>query len=148
MSHITTFKRFALGALLCSAFSAHAAQADGSSEAMSNASELVVSGGAVVVVLGTLASVDRAGTAVVASVEWVGESAVVVLEGASDAASATIKLSAQGARSASLKAGQVVSVVAMSTGYAVVAASVVIAFIPLALGSDLLHHSRLSERRS
>jgi hypothetical protein len=146
MSGTITFKRLALCALLFTSFGAHAAHADGSSQAMSNASELVASGGAVIV-LGSMASMAGAGTAVVASVEFVGESAVVVLEGASDAASATIKLSAQGVRSASLKAGQVVSVVAMSTGYAIVAASVVIAFIPLALGSELLHHSRLADRR-
>lgn len=127
--------------LLCLACTANAADDQGAS-GLSNASGLIAQGSATVV-YGSLSAVAASGTVVVESVQVTGDASMVVLAGAADAASATVRLSGNMAQGASLVAGTSVGVVAVSTGYVLVAAGKVLAFIPNEIGRALLHHSRV-----
>ncbi len=109
----------------------------------SNASEMSAFG-AIIVVAGTMSMIADSGTAVVESVEQAGQSVVVVIKGATDASRVTLKMSGKAVVGASLAAGTAVSVVTMASGYALVVAGAVIAFIPNEAGKALLHHSRVS----
>jgi hypothetical protein len=109
----------------------------------SNASEMSALG-SIVVVGGAMSMLEGSGTAVVESVEKVGESTVVVLKGAVEGSRVTLKMSGKVVTGASLAAGTAVSVVTMASGYALVVAGAVIAFIPNQAGKALLHHSRVS----
>jgi len=95
------------------------------------------------VVYGSLSAVAASGTIIVESVQLAGDASMVVLAGASDAASATLRVSGNVVQGASLAAGASVELVAVSTGYLLVAAGKVLAFIPNAVGSALLHHERV-----
>ncbi len=130
--------------LLCCSLAAGAAEQQGSTE-LSNASELVSEGSATVV-YGSMSALAASGTVVVDSVVAAGDASVIVLVGASDAARATIQLSGRAAREASLAAGASVNLVATSTGYLLVSAGKVLAFVPNEIGKALLHHSRVSAR--
>lgn len=94
-------------------------------------------------VYGSLSAVAASGTVIVESIEVAGGASMVVLAGASDAASATLRLSGRAIEGASLVAGASVVVMAVSTGYVLVSAGQVLAFVPNELGSSLLHHSRV-----
>ncbi|PIL42370.1 hypothetical protein CR105_24615 [Massilia eurypsychrophila] len=139
-----TMKPILVMLLLCLSGHAGAAGQQGSTD-LSNASELAAEGSALVV-YGSLSAVAASGAVVVASVEAAGDASVVVLAGASDATQAALRLSGQVARGASLAVGASVGVVATSTGYLLVGAGKVIAFIPNELGKALLHHSRVATR--
>jgi hypothetical protein len=130
--------------LLCLSGGAGAADQPGST-AMSNGSE-VVAEGAALVVYGSLSMVAASGTAVVGGIETVGDASVVVLAGASGAAQAAVRLSGRAAREASLAVGASVDVVATSTGHLLVAAGKVVAFIPNEVGKALLYHARSGAR--
>jgi hypothetical protein len=125
----------------CSAAPLASAHGDGST-ALSNASGLLALGSASVVV-GSLSLVAGSGAVIVETVQAVGGASVVVLRGASEGVSATVRLSANVAGGASLVAGASVTLVAASTGYLLVSAGQVIAFIPNEIGRSLLHHSRV-----
>ena len=116
-------------------------QSEGSTH-MSNASA-ILAGGSAKVVGGGLDSVAGAGRLVVASVETAGDASVVVLTTAGKASQATIALSGRGARDASLVVGASVELVALSTGYLLVTAGRVLAFVPNEAGKALLHSSRI-----
>ena len=109
----------------------------------SNASEMSAFG-SVVVVAGTMSLLAGSATAMVESVEQVGESTVVVLKGVAEGSRVTLKMSGKAVTGASMVAGTAVSVVTMASGYALVVAGAVIAFIPNQAGKALLHHSRVS----
>lgn len=109
----------------------------------SNASEMSALG-SVIVVGGTMSLLADSGTAVVESVENAGESTLVVIKGATDASRVTLRMSGKVVTGASLAAGTAVSVVTMASGYALVVAGKVIAFLPNQAGKALLHHSRVS----
>jgi len=98
------------------------------------------------VLYGALSVLAASGTVMVHSVETAGDASVVVLAGASDAAGATVRFSSGAVRDASLVAGAAVNVVAMSTGYLLVASGKVLAFFPNEIGKALIHHSRRSAR--
>ena len=127
--------------LFCVLCGAQAAEQQGSSE-LSNASELAAEGSALLV-YGSLSALAASGGAVVTSVEAAGDASVVVMAGASDASQATVRLSGRAAREASLVAGRSVTVLAISSGYLLVSAGQLIAFIPNEIGKALLHHSRV-----
>lgn len=112
---------------------------------LSNASRFMVNGSAVVVG-GSIATFVGAGAVVVGSIEVVGDASVVVLTSVADGVSASVRLSGQAAHQASLVAGASVEVVAISTGYILVTAGQVIAFVPNEMGRVLLHSSRVAER--
>lgn len=113
------------------------------SSELSDASETVAAGSALVVI-GSLSAVAASGTAVVTSVEIAGDTTLLVLAGASEAGSASVRLSGKAAKNASVAAGTVLGVVAMSTGHLLVLAGKAIAFIPNEAGKALIHHSRHS----
>jgi hypothetical protein len=128
--------------LMCLVCSAAQAEGDQGSSALSNASGLIAQGSATVV-YGSLSAVAASGTVVVESVQVAGDASMIVLAGASDAASATLRLSGKAIEGASVVAGASVVVMAVSTGYVLVAAGQVIAFVPNEIGRSLLHHSRV-----
>jgi hypothetical protein len=107
----------------------------------STASGLIAEGSATVVA-GSLSVLAGSGSIVVESVQVAAGVTTVVLKGASDAAGATLRLSGNVALGASLVAGASVFVVVVATGYLVVSASQVVAFVPNKVGTALLHHSR------
>lgn len=129
-------KRFVSVFLFCAAAAgAHAGQSE-----VSRASENVgmASG---IVLLGSMSMLAASGMVVVEGVESVADGSVVVLKGASNAGAASIKLTGEAAKNLSLAAGTVVSVVAVSTGHALVLSGKIIAYIPNEIGKSLLHHS-------
>ncbi len=133
-----------LAALLALAFavpSAHAIPQSDASELSGGASALMAVG-SIVVVGGSMSVLAGASNVVVASVEAVGDGVVVVLKGASDASRTTLRFSTKAAREASLVAGSAVSVTVIASGYLLVAAGKVLAFIPNEAGKALIHHSR------
>lgn len=135
-------KRLFLAALLglaCTATHAAGHAGTGQSE-LSNASANL-SG---VVVGGSILTLAATGSVVVASVRRVGDGIEVVLENLADASRATVRLSGRLAAGASLAAGTALEVVTASTGYVLVMAGKVIAFLPNEAGKALLHHSRAS----
>jgi hypothetical protein len=83
-------------------------------------------------------------TLTVVAVEASATGAVWVLQRASDGARASVKLSAQAAKSLSVAAGTVVVVSAVSTGWVLSAASEAIAFIPNEIGAALLYNERVT----
>lgn len=140
-----TMKPIVLMLLLCWFSGARAGEQQGGSAELSKASELVAEGSATVVV-GSLMAVAASGTVVVESIEAAEDASVIVLAGASDAAQAAVRLSGRAARESGLAVGASVQVVATSSGYLLVGAGKVIAFVPNELGKALLHHSRVSAR--
>ena len=132
-----TMKPIVLMLLSCLAGAAPAAEPRGSTD-LSNASALVA--------YGSLSTLAASGTVVVDSIEAAGDASVVVLAGASNVGQAAVRLSGRAAREASLAVGASVNVVAISSGYLLVAAGKVLAFVPNEMGRALLHHSRTSAR--
>lgn len=129
--------------LACAVPTVAAARDDQGSTALSNASGLIAEGSATVVG-GSLSAVAASGTVVVESVQVAGNASIVVLRGVSNAAGATLRLSGDAIAGASLVAGGSVALVAVSTGYVLVAAGEVLAFVPNEIGRALLHHTRVS----
>lgn len=137
-----------LAALLALAFALPGAVTSAHANVQSNASELsggasaLMAVGSIVVVGGSMSVLAGSANVVVASVETVGDAMVVVLKGASDASRTTIRFSTTAAKEASLVAGTAVSVTVIASGYLLVAAGKVLAFIPNEAGKALIHHSR------
>jgi len=96
-----------------------------------------------VVVFGSMSVLAASAVIVVKSVEVVADGTVIVLNGASDMSTTSVKLSTQAAKGLSVAAGNVVDVVAVSTGHVLVASGKAIAFIPNEIGNGLLHQSRV-----
>jgi hypothetical protein len=143
MPHESVIMKAALSSLcLILCLACGTASAEQSASALSNASGLIAEG-ASTVVYGSLSAVAASGTVVVESVQVAGDASIVVLAGASDATRATLRLSGNVLQGASVVAGASVVVMAVSTGYVLVSAGKVIAFIPNEIGSALLHHSRV-----
>jgi hypothetical protein len=120
-------------------------QAQGGSEmsaGMSNAST-ALSNASGLMVQGSLAVVGGAGQMVVASVQVVGESTLLVLRGIGNGVEVSLKVASSAAAGVSLAVGSVVTVVAETVGYALVAAGRMIAFIPNEAGRALLYQARL-----
>jgi hypothetical protein len=69
---------------------------------------------------------------------------VIVLERASDGARATLQLSGRIVEGASIGAGTVVAVTAISAGYVLSEAGRVICLVPNELGRALLHNERIT----
>lgn len=136
-------KRLLLICLLCTAFSPAADAADST---LSRASQDLGAASGLVVV-GSLSALAGSGELVVGSVEAAGDGAVIVLRGASNAtdasASASVRVSKEVASQLSNAGAGAVSVVAVSTGYALVLAGQAIAYIPNEVGKSLLHHQRV-----
>ncbi|WP_296952882.1 hypothetical protein [uncultured Massilia sp.] len=114
--------------------SPHAADLSAPSQALGDASAMVVGG--------SLLSVAAAGSVVVASAQAVGDGIEIVLRGAAGASVATVRLSGAAARGVLVAAGTTLDVVALSTGHLLVLSGKALAFIPNEAGKVLLHHGR------
>ena len=134
-----------LAALLACALTTTAtgalARAQSEASELSGASVLVA--GSAVVAGGSMLLLGSTNI-VVASVEAVGDGVVVVFKGASDASKATVRFSSDAAARASFVAGALVSVTVIASGYLIVSAGKVLAFIPNESAKALMHHSRVS----
>lgn len=80
----------------------------------------------------------------VAAVEASADGAVWVIERASDGARTSMRLSAKAAGGLSVAVGTAVVVTAVSAGWVLSTAGQVIAFVPNAVGTALLHGERVS----
>ncbi|HEY5798886.1 MAG TPA: hypothetical protein VIT92_01625 [Burkholderiaceae bacterium] len=84
-----------------------------------------------------------AGNMSVAAVEQLGDGVKLVLRSASTGAQASVRLSGATAGTVSVAVGTSVEAVAYSTGSLLIASGRAIAFVPNAIGRDLLYHARL-----
>ena len=95
-----------------------------------------------------VAIVSAGAALTVVAVETLSGATVWVLERASDGARASVRLSGQAAYAASVAAGSVVVVTALSTGWvlsgAAEAGSRALAFIPNEIGAALLYNERVT----
>ena len=82
---------------------------------------------------------------VVGIVESAGNAMQVVIQNSVDGSKAVINASASVARDVGLSVGNGITVVAESTGYALIASGKVLAFVPNAIGKELLYQSKLSK---
>ncbi|MFZ6657433.1 hypothetical protein [Undibacterium sp. TJN19] len=108
----------------------------------SNGSEML-SGGAGIVLLGSMSMVAASGQVIVDTVKTAADGVTVVVKGSTQAVSATIKLSGKGIEKAALVSGAVIEVSATSTGYLLVSAGKALAFIPNEVGSALMQHNKV-----
>ncbi|NUZ04310.1 hypothetical protein [Piscinibacter koreensis] len=118
------------------------AQANAQS-AISDASRLsAVPVGASVAATGAVLSAGA--TLVVVSVVASGDGAVWLLERASTGARTSVRVGLQAVGGASVAAGTLVTVTAVSTGWVLSAASEAVAFVPNEIGSALLYDERVT----
>ncbi|HEX8606115.1 MAG TPA: hypothetical protein VF774_25965 [Pseudoduganella sp.] len=114
---------------------ARAADASNPSQAVGEASGIVVAGSLVPVVL--------AGSVVIVALEKTGAGVDLLLKSAVDGSLATVRLSGKAAQGLSVAAGTVVDVSATATGTLLVASGKAIAFIPNEAGKALLHSAKV-----
>jgi len=114
----------------------HAADASSPSQAVGEASGIVVAGSLVTVLVG--------GSIVVVALEKAGEGVDLLLQSAADGSRATVRLSGKAAAGLSVAAGSAVDVSATATGHLLVASGKAIAFIPNEAGKALLHSRKVS----
>jgi len=97
--------------------------------------------GASTLVAGSVEIVAGSPTLTVQAVNAVADGAVVVLQGASTTATVSVKVTPDIAGGLSKAVGATVEVVTESSGYALIHAGKMIAFIPNAASQKLLHHA-------
>lgn len=68
----------------------------------------------------------------------------LVIQNSVDGSKAVVRTSASVAKGIGVSVGSTLKVVAESTGYTLIAAGKVLAFVPNAVGKELLHQSKLS----
>lgn len=124
----------------------HAGLAQAGQSELSHASESL-SVGSVVVVGGALSLAGGGVSLIVKSVEVLADGVQVVLEGVSQAGTVSLKFSGKAADGLSLAVGSTVETLVLSTGTALVASGIVLAFIPNEIGRALLYHERSSNHR-
>jgi hypothetical protein len=117
------------------------------SEARGSQGSAAVSAGSGEVIAGSLDIVASGSELIVTGIEEIGESTVIVAKGVSTAATESVRFSTSAVAAASLAVGTTVQVVAFSTGYSLMVAGQVLAFIPNEIGRSLLYHQRAGERR-
>lgn len=110
------------------------------SQSLSNASaaSLAASG---FVVAGSSQLIVAGAQLTVTAVQSAGEAVVVVMRGASEAATVSVRTSAQVASQASVAVGNSVRVVGESVGHALYIGAHLIAFVPNEIGRALIHQS-------
>jgi len=97
--------------------------------------------GASTLVAGSVEVIAGSPTLTVQAVNAVADGAVVVLQGASTTATVSVKVTPDIAGGLSKAVGATVEVVTESSGYALIHAGKMIAFIPNAASQKLLHHA-------
>jgi hypothetical protein len=123
---------------ICLAGSAGAYAVEGSG--LSRGSELSAEGTSALVA-GSVEVIAGSPTLTVQAVNAAAEGAVVVLNGASTAAKVSIQVTPEIAGALSKAVGATVEVATEASGYALIYAGKMIAFIPNAAGQKLLHHA-------
>ena len=68
----------------------------------------------------------------------------MIFEKAADGSKATVAVSAEAAKTVGLAVGSTVNAVSEATGYSLIAAGKMLAFIPNAAGKALLHNEKIS----
>lgn len=138
-----SFVRSMLGTCLV-AFSV-SALAQGStanpSRSLSSASELSARGSGLIV-QGSVDTLAAASELTVTSIATAADVSTIVLRDLSKAAEISVQVASEVAGAMSLAIGTAVQVVAEATGYSLVYAGKVLAFIPNEAGKAMLHHSR------
>ena len=89
-------------------------------------------------VLGAFFIVVGIGTAV-------GDTVSVILQNTVDGSKAVVRVAATTAKEIGIVAGSGIKVATASTGYALIASGRVLAFVPNAIGKELLYQSKLSK---
>ncbi|HRZ05734.1 MAG TPA: hypothetical protein P5102_06215 [Candidatus Competibacteraceae bacterium] len=97
--------------------------------------------GASTLVAGSVEVIAGSPTLTVQAVNAVAEGAVVVLQGVSTAATVSVKVTPEIAGGLSKAMGGTVEVITEASGYALIYAGKMIAFIPNAVSQKLLHHA-------
>jgi hypothetical protein len=121
--------------------------ASAQSQTNSSHGSSTLSAGSAQVVAGSLETISGSAEFIVAAIEAIGDSAVVTLTRLSEAGGESVKLSVELAGGASLAVGKVIQAVATSTGYALMSAGQILAFVPNEVGRSLLYHKRHADRR-
>ncbi|WP_211470106.1 hypothetical protein [Collimonas humicola] len=146
--HLNTLRNTLLALAACAALHAPTQAADGSKE---------VSQGAVSMAASPLGSIEggpiAASTYFVVGASFVvvgigtivGDAMEVIIQNTVDGSKAVVRGSAAVARQVGLSVGNGIKVVAESTGYALVASGKILAFVPNAVGKELLYQSKLSQ---
>ena len=122
---------------------AHAANAANDSAGLSELSAISLLPVAMVATVGSAFIADAASLSVVA-VEASAEGVVWIVERASDGVRATVRFARDAAVGLSIAAGQMITVVAMGTGWLLCAAGRTLAFVPNETGSRLLYSQRIT----
>ena len=125
---------------LCCAAAVNAASAQSQISTGSELSALTAS----VLVAGPVLLAVGAGSLAVKSIEASANGAVWVLERASDGVQASVQVSAQTLKAASVTVGSVLTTAAVSTGVVLLAGSTVVAFIPSEAARGLLYSERVT----
>jgi hypothetical protein len=141
MSHLKHILLSSLAALSL-ALTTPAAQAHQEEAALSEASALSLMPLALSMTAPIVLAVGVS-TLTVVTVTVLADGTVWVLQRASDGAKFVVKLSAGAVGAASVAAGTVLTVTAVSAGWVLSAAGEVLALIPNTLGQALLHHERV-----
>jgi hypothetical protein len=121
------------------------AHAAGLSDNLSNASRNLSSASGLVVT-GSMQTIAASGQVVVAGLEVSGETAILVLRGIAVGTEATVRVSSEMLVGLGIAVGTMVTVVAETAGYALVAGGKVLAFLPNEASQSLLHQSRVGAR--
>lgn len=110
----------------------------------SQSSELSAEG-ASLIVAGSVETLAGSANLTVTAVETSAAGTVLVLQGASEAATVSVRLLPEVAAGLSRAVGATVEVVTEASGYALIHAGQLIAYIPNELANSLLHHSGHSQ---
>lgn len=133
-------KPIALAIALSMMLAPHFASAQ--SQTRSSQGSSTLSAGSAQVVAGSLETIAGSAEWVVAAMEMIGGSTVVTLTRISEAGGESVKFSVELAGAASLAVGKAIQAVATSTGYVLMSAGHIIAFVPNEVGRSLLYHER------
>ena len=101
--------------------------------------------GASALAAGSVEVIAGSPTLTIQAVNAVAEGAIVVLKGASTAATVSVKVTPEIAGALSKAVGATVEVVTEASGYALMYAGKMIAFLPNAVSQELLHHAPHSQ---
>ncbi|MGE5089338.1 MAG: hypothetical protein ACM3QY_09465 [Candidatus Levyibacteriota bacterium] len=140
MKTLTRLATMMLAAAFCAPYAATSASAQESvapSAAASRAS-LAASG---MVVEGSVGILRAGGQLAVAAIRPLANASIIVLRDVANGSEASIRVASNVAQAASLAVGQTVSIVVEATGYSLIAAGRLVAFIPNRIGHALVHQA-------
>lgn len=95
------------------------------------------------VVDGAVSTLATSGMFVVDAVHAGAEGVTYVLKNASTGATVSVRVAAHASGTVAVASGTAVQVISQGAGYAIIALGKMIAYVPNAVGQELIHHSRL-----